>query len=87
MQLVPLSDNNFLYIFHQPYERGFFGGYTFGIKKFLELADWLKESIHQFEYSGPSPRTELLAPTFSILSISEIVDPQRAIVHQAVASK
>jgi hypothetical protein len=84
MQLVPLSDHNFLFIFHQPYERGLFGGYTFGIKKFVELADWLKESVHQFDYSGPSPKTELLAPTFSLLSISEIVGEQRGTVDQAV---
>lgn len=87
MQLIPLSENNFLFIFHQPYERGFFGGYTFGIKKFLELADWLDESIRQVGYSGPLPKMELLAPTFSILSISEIVGEQPHSVHQAVSSK
>lgn len=75
MQLIPLSESEYLLQWHQPYDWGLLGA-RFGVKKFLDLADWVRDAIHQLNYRGNPPKLQVLIPNLALLALRESAGPE-----------
>lgn len=72
MQLAPLGDESFLFLFRIPYQLGLLGVSRFGVEKYLNAASWLKESVATLESVEQSPRRGMLQPTLALLALPQV---------------
>jgi hypothetical protein len=72
MQLAPLGEERFVFVFRLPYQKGLFGTSKLGVEKFLTVAEWLRESIQEYDYVGEAPKRGVLQPTLALLALPGI---------------
>jgi hypothetical protein len=79
MQLAPLGEESFLFLFRIPYQLGLLGISRFGVEKYLNAASWVKESVASLEYAGEAPKRGMLQPTLALLALPQVRgDSERA---------
>ncbi len=75
VQLVPMSEESFLFLIHQPFETTLFSEYKSShVQKSLQLAEWIQAVIVKAKYTGTVGQTRLLIPTLSVLALQNTTE-------------
>lgn len=72
IQLVPLENDRFLFLFRYPAEFHW-TSQSFGFAKFMEMAKAVGKAVTALNYSGPAPKCEMVDATLSVFAVPELV--------------
>jgi len=72
MQLVPVSPNQYVFIFKFPFNPGFMSA-SYGFEKMMELVPWLKEEVDKFNYQDNQETPAILAQSYCFLALKKLM--------------